>query len=125
MPNKRNDQLIERTISSILSWGVHLASLVLVIGGVNYLVHHGMAVPNDRFFHGEAAELRTLIGIVRGAILGDGESQLQLGVLILFATPIARVAFSAFAFAKQREYIYGCMCLIVLLVIGYGFWGTI
>jgi uncharacterized membrane protein len=41
----------------------------------------------------------------------------QLGVLLLIATPVARVAFSALAFARQRDYTYVALTLFVLAVL--------
>ena len=46
----------------------------------------------------------SITGIVQGALHIDGRAIIQLGLLILIATPVARVAFSAVAFAIERDY---------------------
>jgi uncharacterized membrane protein len=43
--------------------------------------------------------------------------------LLLVATPVARVAFSAFAFAQQRDHIYVIVTLSVLAVLVYSLVG--
>ena len=48
---------------------------------------------------------------------------IQLGLLVLIATPIARVAFSLVAFALQRDRIYVIVTLIVLAVLLYSLTG--
>jgi uncharacterized membrane protein len=44
---------------------------------------------------------------------------IMLGLLLLIATPVARVIFSAFAFARERDFTYVCITLIVLGVLLY------
>ena len=74
-------------------------------------------------FHGAPLELRTLNGILRDATARRGQGLIQLGVLMLVATPIARVAFSIFAFARQRDYLYVSLTLIVFTLLMYSFVG--
>jgi uncharacterized membrane protein len=47
---------------------------------------------------------------------------MQLGLLILIATPLARVAFSVAAFATEHDWTYVAVTLIVLAVLLYGLW---
>jgi uncharacterized membrane protein len=77
-----------------------------------------------RTFHGEPAHLRTVHGVVRAAISGDVLAIMQLGLLILIATPIARVIFSVFAFAKEGDRMYVFFTLIVLAVLLYSLFGS-
>jgi uncharacterized membrane protein len=44
---------------------------------------------------------------------------MQLGLLLLIATPVARVAFSLFAFAMQRDRLYVVVTLAVLGVLAF------
>ena len=52
--------------------------------------------------------------------LGQSASIVQLGVVLLIATPIARVAFTLVAFAIQRDRTYVIITLIVLGLLLYG-----
>jgi uncharacterized membrane protein len=49
---------------------------------------------------------------------------MQLGLLLLIATPIARVMFSAVAFAMERDRMYVGFTLIVLAVLLYSLFGS-
>jgi uncharacterized membrane protein len=53
-------------------------------------------------------------------LLGSGRGWIQLGLLLLIATPVARVAFSVYAFARQRDFLYVGVTLIVLTVLLFG-----
>ena len=48
---------------------------------------------------------------------GRGRALIQLGLLLLIATPVARVAFSVFAFERQRDWTYVGITLFVLAVL--------
>jgi uncharacterized membrane protein len=52
-----------------------------------------------------------------------GRGIIQLGLLLLIATPIARVALSVVAFAIQRDRLYVVATLIVLAVLMYSLTG--
>jgi uncharacterized membrane protein len=58
--------------------------------------------------------LRTLRGIVRAALGLHPRGIIQLGLVLLIATPVARVAFSVFAFAVERDRMYVVFTLMVL-----------
>lgn len=114
-----SDQRVEKVVGNLLRLGVSLAAAVVLLGGVLYLVHHGLAAPDYRVFRGEAAYLRGLGGIVADARSLHSRGVIQLGLLLLIATPVARVAFSAFAFLGQRDWRYVVVTLIVLAVLLY------
>lgn len=109
------DARMDQIISAILRLGVGLAALVVFAGGVYYLAKHGAQLPHYHTFRGEPAPLRTLPGIVGFALSSHSRGVIEVGLLILLATPIARVVFSVVAFALQRDRTY---LLITLLVLG-------
>ena len=119
-----NDQRIEVIIGTLLRTGVILAAVVVLSGGALYLVRHGHDVANYTAFHGEPANLKSLKPIVRGAIDLRAHAIIQMGLLLLIATPVARVLFSAFAFAIERDYMYVVITLIVLAILLYSLFGT-
>ena len=61
--------------------------------------------------------MRTVSGIIRGTASFHGRNIIQLGLLLLIATPVARVAFSVVAFALERDRLYVVITLIVLAVL--------
>jgi len=68
-------------------------------------------------FLGEPADLSHVGGIVRAALDLRGRGLIQLGLLLLIATPVARVAASLVAFLRQRDRIYTAVTAFVLLVL--------
>ncbi len=118
------DQKIEVVIANLLRAGVTLAAAVVVIGGVVFLVRHGFAPTQYRAFAGEPSDLRQWKGILRSASTFHGRGIIQLGILFLIATPVARVAFSAFAFALERDWLYVGVASFVLTVLMYSLLGA-
>ncbi len=108
------DADVEQLVGNLLRAGVLLAAVVVLAGGVLYLLHAGLTVPDYRIFKGEPAGLRSVDGIVRTALSGSARGVIQLGLLLLIATPIARVALTAIAFAFERDRTYVLVALLVL-----------
>lgn len=108
---------MEATVARLLRLGVSVAAAVVLVGGVIYLARHGSERPHYGVFRGEPSDLRGVTGIVRDAAAFSGRGWIQLGLLLLIATPVARVAFSALAFAFQRDRIYVCVTLVVLVLL--------
>ncbi len=117
------DQYVEELIGTLLRAGVTLAAAIVLFGGIVYLVRHGLAGPQFHVFKGEPSDLRTLSGIAKDALAFRGRGLIQLGLLLLIATPVARVAFSAAAFAKEGDRLYVVVALIVLAVLLYSLAG--
>jgi uncharacterized membrane protein len=115
--NQWTDERMDRIISVILRSGVLLACAVVIIGGVFYVIHHQGPLPDYRAFHSEPANLRGLRGIAKGLAVALGRNWIQFGLVVLVATPLARVAFSVFAFFKERDWTYVVLTLIVLGVL--------
>jgi uncharacterized membrane protein len=119
-----NDQRIEIIIGALLRTGVMLAAAVVLCGAVVYFARHGSEVPNYSVFHGEPENLKSVGAIVHGALGMSGRAIIQLGLLLLIATPVARVLFSAIAFALERDYMYVVITLIVLGILLYSLIGS-
>jgi len=116
---KRMDEIMGR----LLRTGVILAAAFVATGGVVFLARHPEPVTNYHVFQGEPEELRTVPGIFHEALTFHGRGLIQLGLLILIATPIARVAFSVVAFLYQRDWTYVVVTLIVLGLLVYSLLG--
>ena len=119
-----NDLRIEVIIGALLRTGVILAAAVVLFGAVVYLARHGQEVASYGVFHGEPEALKSVAGIIQGALHMSGRAIIQLGLLLLIATPVARVAFSAVAFARERDYLYVWITLFVLGVLLYSLFGS-
>ncbi len=117
------DQRIEQIVGDLLRMGLLIATAVVILGAVIYLARHGTEQPEYRWFHGEPPDLRGLAGIVDVALDWRGRGLIQLGLLILLATPVARVGFSIVAFAMQRDRLYVAITAVVLIVLMYSIVG--
>lgn len=111
------DERMALIIGDLLRAGVVSAATVVLVGAAVYLARHGKAAPHYGVFQGEPSDLRSVSGIVSDALSGHGRGIIQLGLLILIATPVARVAFSVFGFALQRDALYVVITLLVLGVL--------
>ena len=118
-----SDRRLEAIIGNLLRAGVVIAATVTSIGGLIYLAHSGKFLAHYRVFQGEPADLRHVKGVLSDASSGDGPGIMQLGLLLLIATPVARVAFSLAAFAVQRDRLYVFVTLVVLGVLTFSMAG--
>jgi uncharacterized membrane protein len=121
----RRDQRVEQAIGRLLQAGVILAAAVTLMGSILYLHRVGRHLTDYRVFRGEPFDLRSAPAILAQALAGHREAIIQLGVLILIATPIARVLFSLAAFAVQRDRTYVVVTLVVLVVLLCGLFGLV
>ena len=115
---------MDKVIGNLLRSGVLLSALVVLVGGVVYLVGHGESRTDYRVFRGEPSDLRSVGGILHDALGFNGTGIIQFGLLLLIATPVARVAFSIFGFAEQHDRLYVVVSSIVLLVLAYSLIGS-
>jgi uncharacterized membrane protein len=115
---------MDEIIGNLLRFGVVLSALIVLFGAVIYLVRHGHSPTEYRVFRGEPTDLRSVRGILRDALALRGRGIIQLGLLFLIATPVARVAFSIFGFAEERDRMYVVVASIVLLVLLYSLIGS-
>src|SRR5260370_28096325 len=111
------DEKMEQFLGNLLRAGVVLAATVVLAGGLLYLVRHGDEKPDYRVFRGEPADLRSPAGIVGDAWKLKSRGIMQLGLLLLIATPVARVLFSAVGFARPRDWNYVSLTLSARVVL--------
>ena len=124
MTTEWTDHRVETIVGNLLRVGVILSALIILAGGVVFLARHGTEPANYRIFRGEPSDLRQVRGIVRTAVGLRGRGIIQLGLLLLIATPIARVAFSLFGFAEEKDRMYMAFTGIVLIILLYSLIGT-
>lgn len=108
---------VELAVGTLLRWGVLTAAAITAFGGILLLSGHGGEAVALGTFLGEPHGLTSLGGIVTGAFGGDGGAIVQLGVVVLIATPIARVAFTLVAFLHQRDRLYSVVTGLVLAIL--------
>ena len=97
------DQRLEVIVSYLLRAGVGASALLVGAGAVMYLNQQGSSIADYHSFHGETAAYRSLRGLFSWETLGQGQGLIQLGLVLLIFTPIARVALSLFVFLSERD----------------------
>ncbi|MFY9644459.1 MAG: DUF1634 domain-containing protein [Terriglobales bacterium] len=123
-PQPWRDRRMEVILGNLLRTGVLVSAAVVLAGACVYLARHAHEPANYRIFRGEPSEYRTISGVLKSVIAGRGRGLIQLGLLFLIATPIARVAFSIVGFAIERDRLYVAFTVIVLLILLYSFLGS-
>ena len=115
-----NDQRLEKIVSVLLIAGVSLAALVVLAGGACFLWRHGADLPDYHAFYSVEQPYRSVQGVLSAAAPSDCRGIIQLGLLLLICTPIARVAFSMAGFALERDWTYVTLTATVLVILVYG-----
>jgi uncharacterized membrane protein len=121
MKKKIQDQDLERIIGQLLRFGVLLSSLVVLAGGIVYLIRHGHEQPAFGTFNGEPDKMKDPIPMWKAILHGEGRPLIALGLLLLILTPIARIVFSVAGYLLEKDYLYVLITLFVLAVILWNF----
>lgn len=112
-----SDDEVEARVGALLQAGVLVASALVALGGIVFLLKYGHTAPHHETFSGEPSDLRSIGGIVNAAARLRGRGLIQLGILVLLATPVARVAFSLYTFVRQRDGTYIVITGFVLVLL--------
>lgn len=116
----------ELLLSHLLRAGVLISAAVILLG-LTMLFAPG---PQTGYFNqglsgligyppqaGGAPVDRSLTEVLAGLQVGEPDAVISLGLLLLIATPIVRVAASVLLFLAQRDYRYVAITLFVLIVL--------
>ncbi|MGZ4777988.1 MAG: DUF1634 domain-containing protein [Thermoanaerobaculia bacterium] len=117
----REPRWVDLAISRLLRTGVLLSIFIIATGLAVTFVHHpdyfssrpalGTLTNVDDQFP------RTIRAVVRGVLDGRGQAIASLGLLLLIATPVARVALSIAIFAVEHDRLYVMITTLVLLLL--------
>ena len=116
-----DDNVIRKTelvISGVLRGGV-LLSVSVVLVGITYFYALRFAgkLPHPTFPD-------TLQAVLRGVLAGNALAIVVLGLLILLATPVLRVAVSIAAFAIEEDRTYVVITTLVLAILMFSIFGV-
>lgn len=112
-----DDRRLEIIIGNLLRAGVLIAAGVVTVGALFFLAHNHSARADFHTFAMESANLRSMQSIARSAAQLDSKGLIQFGLLLLIATPVARVALAVVGFAMERDRLYVVVSCIVLAVL--------
>jgi uncharacterized membrane protein len=123
-PQPWRDRRMEEILGNLLRAGVMFSALVVLLGACIYLWRHWGEKADYKIFRGEPSDFRTIPGVIQSALGGHGRGWIQLGLLLLIATPIVRVAFSIVGFSIERDRMYVVFTCIVLAILLYSLLGA-
>ena len=119
LSNRQEEKDFGVWISRILRVGVFTSASIIIIGGILFAIQHPDAVFSFKSFAGEPARLREVNSIISEAFQFRSRSVIQLGILILIATPVLRVIFSFFEFLIHKDWIFVIITAIVITTLFY------
>jgi uncharacterized membrane protein len=115
-----SDDRMAQGVGRLLKGGVRVAAGVTAAGGLALLLQHGGGTVDYHSFRGEPAELRGIVSVVSGAARLQLPAVIQLGIVLLLATPVARVLLSLVEFVLRRDRLYTTITSVVLALLLYG-----
>ncbi|HTR27572.1 MAG TPA: DUF1634 domain-containing protein [Terriglobales bacterium] len=123
-PQPWRDRRMEVILGNLLRAGVIFSAIIVALGASIYLSRHWNERADYKIFHGEPSDYRTIPGVIESVRTGHGRGWIQLGLLLLIATPIVRVAFSIVGFSIERDRLYVVFTVIVLVILLYSLLGS-
>lgn len=114
---KEGDKNMEILMGNLLRYGVLISAMFVLAGSIIYLAQHGFEKPQYHYFLGEPYRLIHLKDIIENALKGHAKSIIQFGLILLIATPVARIVFSIIGFFLEKDYLYVVITAIVLSII--------
>lgn len=120
MKHHIEDRDISLTIGSILRWGVYISMGIVSAGAIVYLARRGHDT-NNFIGHPFMEKSENIAHLLRDTFLGIRQGRgyyiIELGILLLIATPLTRVVFSLVAFLAEKDFLYVRITFIVLMII--------
>ena len=114
---KFKDTDMQLLLGRVLLAGTFISISIVVFGGVIFLYRHGESLPGYEKFNGIPHFLQHLPSLFKAAAAFKGQAIIQLGIILLIATPVMRVMFSAIGFILEKDLMYFGISLLVLLII--------
>ncbi len=117
------DADVDVVISRILRSGLALSAALVAAGAAVFLARHGAEAAAYRVFHGVPRDYREVSGILKASASFHGRGLIMIGLVLLIATPVARVVFSVLAFFRERDRTYLAVTGAVLAILLFSiFW---
>ncbi len=110
-------------ISNLLKYGVLVSTILVVIGLVMLFLNTPQAFPSSvqqLVASNYGKPTLNLSQLFDGVAAANPVFLIQLGLIVLLATPVARVVASVMMFAAERDMLYVAITLIVLAVLLFG-----
>jgi uncharacterized membrane protein len=119
----RDSESIADIISNVLRFGVVLSAAIIIFGVILLVGASGSsdATPLLNF---DLKQVPTLASFLSGLASLQAYSVIELGAMVLIATPVSRVLISVFLFAAQKDRLYTLITLTVLTLLLFSLLAT-
>lgn len=107
-------------VSKVLRYGTIISAAVLALGLVVLLLNEPSQVPGtvqSMLSSGFGAPTLSPTALLSGLASGNPLNVLEVGTLVLLATPIARVAASVVLFLREKDITYVAITVLVLAML--------
>jgi uncharacterized membrane protein len=113
---------MNKILGIVLRTGVVLSGVIIAIGTTMFIASHSLDDTSSYLTYNPSLVPHgnfpvSLASIFSGLISLDPSSIIQLGFLVLLATPVARVALSLFLFAAERDRMFVYLTATVLAIL--------
>lgn len=116
---------MERWIGRALLAGVITSAAIVIAGGAIYLIGHGAAMVDYSTFHGVKGTYDEQVrGILDSSRRFSGRGVIQLGLLLLIAVQVLRVALMLWLFQHAGDRHFVWISLFVLIGLLYSLLGA-
>ena len=110
MPRSLTPELV---ISAVLRGGVLLSAAIIALGTALFF----WRALTGRGGAGAGTFPHTLSAALAGVAAGSPAAIIVLGLLVLLATPLLRIIVSVAIFARERDWLYVAITLLVLAIL--------
>lgn len=113
---------ISDAISKVLRYGVVLSAATIILGLILFVAANGTTDVNSMLTYypnqvPHGAFDTSLNGLLTGLAAFQPFAIIELGAIILIATPVSRVLISVFLFAAQKDRLYVAITAVVLALL--------
>ncbi|MDG6987969.1 MAG: DUF1634 domain-containing protein [Nitrososphaerota archaeon] len=120
--NLSDREAMNDVISRVLRYGVLISAAILVVGTVLLIASYSFSDSSVflRYVPGQVTQSNfspSFSSLALGVARLDPFSIIELGVIVLIATPVSRVFFSILLFAAEKDMTYVKITLVVLALL--------
>jgi len=108
---------MDTAITMLLRIGVLLSVGIIAVGMVIAFVHEPVSFSTSPGAHFP----NTIVEVIAGVRQGSGQAVMMAGLLVLIATPVARVALSIVIFVIERDRLYAAITAAVFVILMIAF----
>ena len=116
-PGAEHKPFLDYILNMVLRIGLFLAISIVFCGGVIFLWKNGTEMIDYSIFDGVPASLKGPVNVFNAALPDRLSAVIQLGIMLLIATPVVRVITCLIVFAAERDILYVLLSFFVLAVL--------